>query len=193
MKHFFASLMIVLTLLSVGCNKKDFSKPPEAEQIRSICQLSTLECYYNNVAKSTKTADHFWEKDRELWIEYEGYAIIGIDMNQVSFELNENHITITMPSAEILKSGKNTETLNKDSYICSKDGILFKNPVTVEDQEIAIAAAQQAMLDTIRQNSALFLQAEQQAKDLIENYINQLGKISGTTYEITWQWIPNAQ
>ena len=82
MKRYFAILLAALMLLSAGCSKKAAPILPEVEQIRSICQLTTLKCYYNNVAKTTLSADHFWEKDRELWIEYEGVAIIGIDMNK---------------------------------------------------------------------------------------------------------------
>lgn len=193
MKRYFAILLAALMLLSAGCSKKAAPILPEVEQIRSICQLTTLKCYYNNVAKTTLSADHFWEKDRELWIEYEGVAIIGIDMNKVSFDLDDTKVTVTMPKADLLDIGVKEGTLNEDSYIVSKDGFLFKNKVTAEKQQQAVNDAQEKMKETVKKNSALFLQAEQQAKDLIENYINQLGKISGTTYEITWQWIPNAQ
>ena len=43
------------------------------EEVFEISELATLECYYHNVAKSTKTKGtgltHVGEKERKFWIE----------------------------------------------------------------------------------------------------------------------------
>jgi hypothetical protein len=52
-------------VLCSSCNKTEEPKKvePKVAQMRSICELATLKCYYHNVAK-------FEEKDAEkfLWM-----------------------------------------------------------------------------------------------------------------------------
>ena len=50
-------LILVMSAFS-GCAQKSTNNPkePDITQIRSICNLATLECYYHNVAKSEKKA-----------------------------------------------------------------------------------------------------------------------------------------
>ena len=65
---------LILCFNVSGCGENTVVKEPDITQIRSICNLSTLECYFHNVAKSKKEAGSFLEKDREFWIEYTGTA-----------------------------------------------------------------------------------------------------------------------
>lgn len=69
-KYRIIMILCVMSLFLVACtNKNDKTKvkmeetqemetadvlEPDLAQIRSICDLATLECYYHNVAKSTK-------------------------------------------------------------------------------------------------------------------------------------------
>lgn len=188
LKYIIALILVFCILCLCSCSTQ--LKEPDEEQIKAICELTTLKCYYNNVAKSTKEKgtgwSHLLEKDRKFWIEYEGFAEIGIDMNEVSMSIVENNITITMPSAELLNLGIATETLNEDSYITSKDSWWNKNKITSEEQQAAIGNAQKKMRETVLQNKALFNRAENEAKVLIENYIKNLGEMSGMEYNIIW-------
>ncbi|MBE7015022.1 MAG: DUF4230 domain-containing protein [Ruminococcaceae bacterium] len=188
-KYITAIILVICTLCLCSCSNQ--IKEPDEEQIKAICELTTLKCYYNNVAKSTKEKGTGWthmlEKDRKFWIEYEGFAEIGIDMNDVSMSINENNVIISMPSAKLLNLGIVTETLNENSYITSKDNWWNKNKVTSEEQQAAIGNAQEKMRQTVLDNKSLFNRAENEAKILIENYINNLGKMSGIEYNITWE------
>lgn len=76
-------------------------------------------------------------------------------------------------------------TLNEESYISSEDG-LNSNKITAEDQTLAIENAQKEMEGSVKNNSALLLSAQSRAKDLIKNYIDRLGEVSGVEYKITW-------
>jgi type III secretory pathway component EscV len=160
---------------------------PEEEQVRAICELATLECYYHNVAKSTKTKGTgitgWGEKDRDFWIEYTGVAKVGIDMSKVKMETDEdNHITIYLPEAKVMNVDVQGDTLN---YIASEDG-WNKNTITAEDETAAINQAQKEMEQTVKKNSSLLMNAQERAKKLIENYITQLGDAVGVTYDISW-------
>ncbi len=179
---------MVLLISLIGCSNKKISvKEPEITQIRSICNLATLECYYHNVAMSTKTAGegiaHLGEVDREFWIEYTGIAKVGIDMSKVSMTIDGEKIEIKMPDAELI--GKVDIKESGLNYLSSKDGF-NKNEITLEDETAAIEDAQRKMEENVRNNKSLLLSAQSRAQELIENYIVQLGNVTGVNYKITW-------
>lgn len=188
--------IILITLLLctlTGCsNKKAKIEEPDILQVRNICNLATLDCYYHNVAKSEKKADvgigHIGEKDRTFWIEYTGIARLGINMSNVEMIINGENIEITMPEAEVLKITIDKTTLSEESFISSHDG-WNSNKITADDQTQAINNAQQEMERTVKNNSSLLLTAQNRAKMLIENYINQLGEVAGITYNIQWKYV----
>ena len=116
-------ILCVMSLFLVACtNKNDKTKvkmeetqemetaavlEPDLAQIRSICDLATLECYYHNVAKSTKEKGsglaHLGEKERKFWIEYTGVVKIGIEMSDVKMDVNGTSVQITIPRAKIFQ------------------------------------------------------------------------------------------
>lgn len=190
---------ILLVSMLCGCNINDDVqnavnvKTPDIEQIRSICQVTTLECRYNNVAKSVKKAgtgwSHWLEKDRKFWIEYQGFAKLGIDYNKVGMEVNENTVTIIIPPAELQDIGIVTETFNENSYKTSQDSWWNKNKISTEEQQEAVNKAQETMKETILANESLFVKAQEEAKKLIEKYIQKFGEISEVEYTIVWEYI----
>lgn len=182
--------ILLLTGLLTGCSEQVENKvqEPDITQIRNICNLATQKCYYHNVAKSEKKAEHLLEKDRKFWIEYTGIANLGIDMSKVQMKVDGADIEVTLPNAELLSISIDEETLNDNSYISSEDG-LNKNAITADDQTKAINEAQQQMKETVQGNSALLLSAQNRAKILIENYLKQLGEAVGVEYHIQWIYL----
>ena len=70
--------MILMSIICISFTACIFDEQvkeitPQASQMKSICELATMECYYHNVAKSTKTKGtgltHVGEKERKFWIE----------------------------------------------------------------------------------------------------------------------------
>lgn len=178
-------LIFCFMLSSCKQNNNVIVKEPDITQIRSICNLATLECYYHNVAKSKKVSDSWFKKDREFWIEYTGIAKIGIDMSKVNMEISGNNITVTLPNAELLDIDIRENDLNEESYIKSADGWI-KNKITADDQTAAINSAQIEMSESVKSNKSLLLNAQDRAQELIENYIKKLGEISNIEYQIKW-------
>lgn len=160
-------------------------------QIRNICELATLECYYHNVAKSVKKAgtgiSHIGEKDRTFWIEYTGIAKLGIDMSELLMEVDGTTIYITLPPAKITSITIDKSTLTEESYIIEGDGI-NSNKITAKDQTDAIDNAQSEMEKSVYANTSLLLNAQDRAKVLIENYIRELGKAVSIDYTIVWKY-----
>ena len=188
MKRLLAITLLIVSVVSLcACAKEDTVPTLREEDIRSVCELATLECYYNNVAKIEKKASNWFQTDRKMWIEYEGMARIGIDMSELEISIIGNTITMIMPQAKILSLKPNESTLSEKSYVTSADGWFIKNPITAEDQQAAITAGQKEMEDAVLNNAGLFERAEKRAKKLIENFITQMGKTIGQEYTIIWE------
>ena len=184
-------IVLVCSFLLCACGEKQHTLLPEEEQIRQICELSTLECEFNNVAIGEKSKGegfaHLGEKDRKYWVEYIGVVKLGIDMSKVSMEIEENDIKICIPQAELQYIGIKEGSYNEESVIVSNDAFFNKNKITVEDQQEAIASAQKSMEEKIINNKDLMTKAQDRAKTLIENYINNIGNATGVTYNIEWK------
>lgn len=203
MKRYISVLMIFIMSLSLcACAsgpgqakevEKVVANEPALSQIRSICELATLECYYHNVAKSTKTKGtglaHVGEKERKFWIEYTGVAKIGIDMSDVNMKVDGTSVEITIPDAKILD--KEVKTIDADDYIATSDSWFNKNQITAEEQTQAVSDAQDEMVAAVEKNKALLVSAQERAKTLMENYITQLGQATGVEYQITWKYSEN--
>lgn len=183
-------ISVCVLLCSCGKEKKQI-KALELSAVQNICELSTLKCCYNNLAKSTKESGsgilHWGEKDRKFWIEYTGEAVIGIDMSKVKMEVKKEKVMITIPKAELLEIKIDKKTLDQDSFVVSDDSWFNKNEITAKDQQKAIKTAQKKMEEQVKKDDALFLQAEEKAKKLIGNYVKNIGKETGVDYEIVWK------
>lgn len=163
---------------------------PDISRVKSICELSTLKCYYHNVAKSTKKAGtglvHAFEKERDFWIAYTGIVEISYRTEQVKMRQDGKHITITLPEP-VVTCSVDPDSWNEQSQISAKDQWLQKNPITGADVTNAMRTAQENMEADVRSNTSLLATAELQAKGLIENYINRIGQATGVSYRITWE------
>lgn len=186
-------LIIIIALLFTSCNnvtafKKDLK--PQVNQMRSICELATMECYYHNVAKfDEKDAEVFlfWKKDKKFWIEYSGIVKIGIDASLVSLVVNESTVTVTIPEAKVIGYKVDDKSFTDKSFIFAQDSA----KVTAEDQTKAFAKAQEHMVKTASSDTALLSSAQQRAQSLIEDYIKNIGQVIGKEYVIDWKYIKN--
>lgn len=184
MKRLVAALLLIVVAFSMCACQKQETELLSEEDVRAICDLATLECYYNNVAKIYKEAANIFLKDRTMWIEYEGKATIGIDMSEVVISIKGENVEIQLPEAKILSSDY---TFMEDSYVASEDGFwIFSNKISTEEQQAGVVEGQKAMLEAVSNNQALFIKAQERAKELIENYIENIGKATGKEYTIQW-------
>ncbi|MBQ7924687.1 MAG: DUF4230 domain-containing protein [Lachnospiraceae bacterium] len=186
-----AGIILAAIGIMTGCGKEEMIQQPEVEQIRSICELSTLQCVYRNVAKAEKSKGeglaHIGEKERKYWVEYSGTVKLGIDMSKVSMRIEGTDVYITIPDAEVQSMNKDDASYNEDSVISSADGFFNKNKITVEEQQQAVVDAQEKMKETVLANKDLLNKAKERAKTLIENYIKNLGQTTGVTYNVIWE------
>ena len=184
-------LMIVICMTGAACGKNEMQQAniePEASQMKAICELATIDCYYHNVAKYDEedaSGALWWKKDRKFWIEYAGVVTVGIDATQVNIAVKENTVTITMPPAEILGCKVDDSTLTKESFIIADDSA----DVEAEHETKAFREAQINMEQEASEDTALLAHAQQRAQKLLEEYVENVGELVGNEYQIKWIYL----
>lgn len=185
----FAVLMLCLTMVSCAKEENEPQKvEPQVSQMKTICELATMKCYYHNVAKYTQedaSGFWFWTKDRKFWVEYAGIVTIGIDTSRVNMEVKDNNVTITIPPAQVLSCKVDDATLTDDSFIIAKGSA----KVEAEHQTEAFKDAQAKMQESASSDTILLANAQQRAQKLIEDYVNNIGNCVGEEYKITWIYL----
>ena len=185
-----AACMTALLLLTTACGKAEAPvlPVPQEEQMKAICQLAVLECDYHNLAKfEQKDASKFlWmPKDKRFWVEYSATAVLGIDADQVSMDLEGNVVKVTLPKAEVLDCNVNGDSLSPDSYIVDKDSA----PVTAEDEVHAFKDAQNNLQQTVEADGDMLDLAQTRVEELLKNYVNSLAKATGTEYRVEFHYL----
>ncbi len=189
-------VVLIMAMLTACENASSVSEAeePSLTQIRQICKLATLECYYHNVAKSTKTAGsgitHWLEEDRDFWTEYSGVVKLGVDMSKGNMEVIGNEIIISIPDAEVLSIKPDATSVQNP--IVEADSI-NSNPILSTEVTQAINDSELMTKAQIDNNSSLLASAQDRAKNLIANYIKQLGDISGVKFTIKWKSVNEQQ
>lgn len=162
---------------------------PRASQVKSICELATMQCYYHNVAKYyAENAEKVFinkYKDRKFWVEYSGVVTIGVDTSLVSMDVDGDVVTITVPPAKVLNCKVDEKTLNEDSFIIAKDSA----KVEAEHQTKAFKDAQKLMYEAANNDKNLLSNAQARLQKLLEDYVNNIGTCTGKSYTIKWIYI----
>lgn len=181
----------VLTLSLAACSDTEpapVDMEPKTSQMKAICELAVMDCYYHNVAKyELKDAEGFlwWTKDKNFWIEYSGVVTLGVDVSRVTVEVDGTKVTISIPAAEVLSCTVDSSSLTEDSYIVAKDSAAIE----AEDEIAAFSVAQADLEATASKDTALLASAQQQAQQLLEDYITNIGKVTGKSYSIEWIYL----
>lgn len=189
MKNTKFTCVILITLLSInclfGCGSQ--KQKPDFSSIKSVCELSTLKCYYHNVATYEKNAHGllkvFGSGYKKIWIEYSGIVNLGIDINKVDISEPDtnNVITIKIPDAEVQSTSLDKSTLSEP---LTDKGVFTK--ITTEEKTEALFSAQQNMKETAQKDTSLLAQAKEHAKLILQGYINNLGEEFNDEYTIKW-------
>ena len=189
MKNTKFTCVILITLLSInclfGCGSQ--KQKPDFSSIKSVCELSTLKCYYHNVATYEKNAHGllkvFVSGYKKIWIEYSGIVNLGIDINKVDISEPDtnNVITIKIPDAEVQSTSLDKSTLSEP---LTDKGVFTK--ITTEEKTEALSSAQQNMKETAQKDTSLLAQAKEHAKLILQGYINNLGEEFNEEYTIKW-------
>ncbi len=175
---------------SASQNSAESELVPDLAQVRAIASLSSLKCIYHNVAYGTQEAgsgiSHIGEKPRNFMQEYDCEVEISYNVKNIVMTQNGSEIRIRLPEPDI-SSRKIPESIDRYSYVEEPDQWIQQNPITADTINEAVNEADRQMEEDIRNNSSLLATAEGQAKQLIENYIHQIGNLTNVEYTIIWE------
>lgn len=188
-------LLVMLTMLVLfvsGCGTTETEErvviAPEVVKMKSICELATMDCYFNNVAKYEEedaSGMWWWTKDKRFWIEYSGVVKIGIDMSLVEMTVEGQVVTITLPKGKVLSSKVDETSLTTESFIIDENSA----KIQAEDQTLAFIEAQKNMEALASADTLLLSTAQNRAKKLLESYINNIATATGVDYTIKWIYL----
>lgn len=181
MKHIKYFFVIFFCCLVISCGKKEIQTDIFAD-IKQICDLAVFECYYHNNAECEKE-EGFMKKRTKQWIEYSSVIKIGIDASEIEIEVVDSDVKIVLPEAKIIGEPK----IELDSIkILTEKGYFMQN-ITNEDQVFALKIANDNAKDTTKNNGLLMSNAQNRVKQIIENYIKQIGDLCKKEYKIEWK------
>ncbi|MEQ2563990.1 DUF4230 domain-containing protein [Ventrimonas sp. CLA-AP-H27] len=185
-------LALVMAFMCASCaapaEEEPLNMEPQVSQMKAICELAVMDCYYHNVAKFTEEDAQgmlWWKKDKHFWIEYSGVVKLGIDVSLVTVEIEDTKVTITLPEAKVLGCKVDSASLTKDSFIVDKDSA----DIEAEDEVKAFEVAQSKLEETASSDKALLAGAQQRAQDLLDGYISNIGTAVGKDYSIKWIYV----
>ncbi|ESL01627.1 hypothetical protein GCWU000282_03188 [Catonella morbi ATCC 51271] len=176
----------------MSCAKEIKNIALETSQMKSICELAVMECYYHNVAKykeENATGILWWEKDRHFWMEYAGVVTIGVDTSLMNIEVKDENVTITIPPAKVLGCKVDETTLTEDSFIVAQNSA----KVEAEHQTEAFKSAKDKLESEAKSNFTLLAAAQQRVQKLLEDYVTNIGNSVGKTYKIKWIYLEGAE
>lgn len=197
LKKLFCNILITAALVTCVCvglhiwesQKKEEPNKAEFSAVNKICELATLRCYYHDVAEYVKQPDGLFVYGlfrygyKKFWIEYDGIIEIGIDVGQVQVnEPDKNGVVkIYVPKAEILNINADPESMSEMVTETGK----FTEITTLEKAE-AFSVAQATMKSNAEKDSSILTQAHNNAKELLKQYVVNVGEQMGQHYTVEW-------
>lgn len=187
-------LSAALLLLCTACGEQSKEEPvamePKVSQMKAICELAVMDCYYHNVAKYyEKEAEKGFlgigKKDKHFWIEYSGIVRLGVDVSLVSVEVSGTQVTITLPEAKVLGCKVDSASLTEASFIVDKRSA----DIDASDEVKAFEQAQSQLEQTAAGDRTLLASAQQRAQTLLEEYITNVANAAEKQYAIRWVYV----
>lgn len=181
-------LVAILIVIFPEFKKEDISTV-EFSAVDKICELSTLRCYYHDVAEYEKQPDGLFQYGlfkygyKKFWIEYDGIVELGIDVDKVQVnQPDENNIVyVYVPDARIIDVNADKDTMSDPIVETGK----FTS-ITTEEKTKAFSDAQKTMRENAEANNALLKQAKVNAMKLLEQYIVNVGRQMDQIYTVKW-------
>lgn len=198
MKRIITLLLSMLMLFScVACGQQLKDEPlnmePQVSQMKAICELAVMECYYHNVAKffqedAVKGFLGIGNKDKHFWIEYSGVVKLGVDVSLVNIEVADTQIIITLPEAKVLGCKVDSASLSENSFIVDKESAIIE----AADEIKAFDEAQSKLEETASRDKALLASAQQRTQALLEEYIINISNAVDKQYNIKWVYVDSS-
>lgn len=186
---FLILVVIAILILVIPSRKKTKIEESEFSDISKIFELATLECYYHDVAEFQKDPDGLFKYGvfqygaKKMWMEYNGIIKIGIDAGEVKVSDPDKNgvVKVFVPDAKILEVNAQKDSM---STPIEETGVFTK--ITAEEKAQAFSVAQKTMRENAEADQSLLNKAKSNAKELLKQYIQNVGEQMGKTYQVEW-------
>lgn len=147
-----------------------------------VGELTTLQCRYHNVSVHDKEGGALGIGKQYVWFEYDVIVDVGIDVKQVKIEgpSDEGVIKIYLPPIEILEAKPDMSTIKKPVH----DVAWGADLTTDEEHKIINAGSEKLKADA--KTKEIITQAQESAKEVLEQYVMNVGKLVGEDYKVEW-------
>lgn len=180
-KIFLIGMILIMSINLTACGKEEEVK----FSIEKIGELTTLECYYHLVAEYEDDAlpvlglvsDIGYKK---VWIECDGVAEYGIDVDDIKKEQKSHKIKVTIPKAKVHGIRIIVDSISDPIY----DSGLFTSNASTENESEAMASAEKRLNDLANKNEDMMKQAQENAQETIERLFDQFKDEHGEEYEM---------
>ncbi len=154
--------------------------------IEMISELTTIECRYHNVAVRDNKGNFLGVGKQYVWFEYDVIVSVGIDVNEIIIEepTSNGVVKVYLPPAKILGAKEDESTISKP--VCELG--TFTELTADEERQIINDGIQKLKNDAKTQE--IIYQAYVSAKDIIEQYVVNMGKLVGEDYTVEWIKVP---
>ena len=171
-----------------GCGGTTEKKEADFSGVQAVYDLTTLKCYYHNVAEGQRGAEGFFAPllrtgYKKVWQEYDGVVELGVDVSQISIgrPSADGEVEVHVPEAQVMNVYVDKESIQEP---VTETGFLTE--VTTEEKTVAFQEAQKTMESVARENQAMLSQAHERAKKILEGYVKNVGKEIGENYTVKW-------
>lgn len=182
-------LATVLILLSAWFILRPNNKTEKHDlfNIEMISELTTLECRYHNVAVRDKEGNALTVGKKYVWFEYDVIIDVGIDINEVKIEEPnaDGVVKIYLPPAKILGAAEDKATISKP--VCD---LGWLTELTADEERQIINEGIQKLKNDAKTQEVIH-QAYNSAKDVLEQYVINVGKLIGEDYTVEWIKVPD--
>ncbi|SFB73444.1 DUF4230 domain-containing protein [Butyrivibrio sp. YAB3001] len=146
--------------------------------------LITQEYYFTQVERYTKEKKllSVFNSSSELLYSYDGAVMAGINFEKIKVKKDEENKILTV---EIPHSSIQAVTIDKDTFKVYSEKDSLWNPLKIEDYNASLAEYEKVAKQKALENGILE-RSDEQAKKLVENFINNFPSSSG--YEIRFDW-----
>ena len=165
----------------------------DSADLKRICALSTIECKTHSFVEGSKkeTTWLVFKKEYHYICEYDGKYEIGVDFYDISLDEKKKTITVSISEPYLQSISVDNTTLDKyDVLAYDKDWLYLESKkLDLNDYNNSLAEAQKELTAMIERDRLNYDAAEENAKQLITNYIEQMCALDGVSYSIRFDII----
>ena len=195
-------IMIIMSLLS-ACGKGEDeiiiiddenavigSTHIEEDKIRDICEFTTLQYTVHLVGEGSKEKNiwKFQLQDYNIYFEYDATFEVGVKIGEIEINEDKKAVTVELSEASVLTSNIDKDSISEMIVCTKKSPHVLKNSSKITNTEINdyVSEAKTCLQEYIEEKKPGFTQAGENARELIENYVEI---VSGGTYKVKFKTI----